>query len=47
MQECQFQYVFLGIETPDQQVLVQTQKRINTVKPLIDRVRRIYASEFL
>lgn len=44
MQECQFQYVFLGIETPDSQVLVQTQKRINTVKPLIDRVRRIYAS---
>lgn len=44
MQECQFQYVFLGIETPDAQVLVQTQKRINTVKPLIDRVRRIYAS---
>ncbi len=43
MQECQFQYVFLGIETPDQQVLVQTQKRINTVKPLIERVRRIYA----
>jgi len=43
MQDCQFQYVFLGIETPDKQVLVQTQKRINTVKPLIDQVRRIYA----
>ncbi|MEZ6137341.1 MAG: radical SAM protein [Pirellulaceae bacterium] len=43
MRECQFQYVFLGIETPDEQVLVQTQKRINTVKPLIDRVRRIYS----
>jgi hypothetical protein len=42
MRECQFQYIFLGIETPDEQVLVQTQKRINTVKPLIDRVHRIY-----
>ncbi len=42
MSRCQFRVVFLGIETPDSQVLTQTQKKINTVKPLIDRVRRIY-----
>lgn len=44
MSRCQFRVVFLGIETPDSQVLTQTQKKINTVKPLIDRVRRIYAA---
>ncbi|MFO0940184.1 MAG: radical SAM protein [Pirellulales bacterium] len=42
MQECQFRYVFLGIETPEPEVLKQTQKRINTVKPLIGRIRRLY-----
>lgn len=44
MAEAQFRYVFLGIETPDARVLTQTQKRINTTKPLIERVRRIYAA---
>ncbi len=44
MSDAQFRYVFLGIETPDEKVLAQTQKRINTVKPLIDRVRKIYAA---
>lgn len=42
MSECQFKYVFLGIETPDPDVLAQTQKRINTVRPLVDRVNKIY-----
>lgn len=42
MQECQFRYVFLGIETPDPNVLKQTQKSINTVKPLIERIRKLY-----
>ncbi len=42
MRACQFRYVFLGIETPDPDVLVQTQKRINTVKPLVDRVHKLY-----
>ncbi|HBE69603.1 MAG TPA: B12-binding domain-containing radical SAM protein [Planctomycetaceae bacterium] len=44
MSECQFKYVFLGIETPDPDVLAQTQKRINTVRPLVDRVNKIYAA---
>lgn len=43
MQAAQFRYVFLGIETPNNDVLIQTQKRINTVKPLIERIRRIYS----
>lgn len=42
MQAAPFRYVFLGIETPNHAVLEQTQKRINTVKPLIERIRRIY-----
>ncbi|MCC7337039.1 MAG: B12-binding domain-containing radical SAM protein [Pirellulaceae bacterium] len=44
MNACQFRYVFLGIETPDHEVLAQTQKRINTVRPLIERIHRIYAA---
>lgn len=44
MSDAQFRYVFLGIETPDSQVLSQTQKKINTVRPLIERVRKIYAA---
>lgn len=44
MRESQFRYVFLGIETPDADVLAQTQKRINSVKPLTERIQKIYAS---
>jgi len=42
MREAQFRYVFLGIESPDEETLIHTQKRINTVHPIIDRVRTIY-----
>lgn len=42
MQACQFRYVFMGIETPDPEVLAQTQKRINSVKPIVERVDRVY-----
>ncbi|MCO8124049.1 B12-binding domain-containing radical SAM protein [Stieleria sp. TO1_6] len=42
MQETQFRYVFLGIESPDEETLIHTQKKINTVAPIIDRVRTIY-----
>ena len=42
MREAQFRYVFLGIESPDEETLIHTQKRINTVQPIIDRVRKIY-----
>ena len=43
MQDVQFRYVFLGIESPDEETLIQTQKRINTVHPIVDRVRKIYS----
>ena len=43
MQDVQFRYVFLGIESPDEETLIHTQKRINTVKPIIERVRKIYS----
>ncbi|KAA1259006.1 Radical SAM superfamily protein [Rubripirellula obstinata] len=43
MQDVQFRYVFLGIESPDEETLIHTQKRINTVHPLIERVRKIYS----
>ncbi|TWU66243.1 Radical SAM superfamily protein [Crateriforma conspicua] len=42
MREVQFRYVFLGIESPDEETLIHTQKRINTVQPIIQRVRTIY-----
>ncbi len=43
MRDAQFRYVFLGIESPDEETLIHTQKRINTVQPIIERVRKIYA----
>lgn len=42
MRDVQFRYVFLGIESPDEETLIHTQKKINTVAPIIDRVRTIY-----
>ncbi|MEL7336128.1 MAG: radical SAM protein [Planctomycetota bacterium] len=42
MRETQFRYVFLGIESPDEETLKHTQKKINTVRPIIQRVRTIY-----
>jgi radical SAM superfamily enzyme YgiQ (UPF0313 family) len=44
MRDSQFRYVFLGIESPDEDTLIHTQKRINTVHPIIERVRKIYAN---
>ncbi|MEO1618313.1 MAG: DUF4070 domain-containing protein [Planctomycetota bacterium] len=42
MRDVQFRYVFLGIESPDEETLIHTQKKINTVQPIIERVRTIY-----
>ncbi len=44
MREAQFRYVFLGIESPDEETLIHTQKRINTVQPIIERLRKLYAN---
>jgi len=43
MQEAQFKRVFLGIETPDPDLLRGTQKKQNTLEPVVDSVRRIDA----
>lgn len=42
MREAEFRIVFMGIETPDHDLLMMTQKSQNTVKPIEDRVNKIY-----
>jgi radical SAM superfamily enzyme YgiQ (UPF0313 family) len=41
MQDCDFRYVFLGIETPETDTLVQNNKNQNVGKPITDVVRKI------
>lgn len=42
MEALDFRYVFLGIETPDKDLLLSTQKKENTRHPIVESVRRIY-----
>lgn len=42
MQQADFRVVFMGIETPDPELLLKTQKSQNTVKPIVDRVNTLY-----
>lgn len=42
MQECDFRYIFMGIETPDPGLLQLTQKSMNAYKPVADRIQRVY-----
>ena len=42
MQEADFRVIFMGIETPDPELLLKTQKSQNTVKPIVDRVQTLY-----
>jgi len=42
MRDAGFKSVFMGIETPDPDLLNMTQKSQNTVKPITDRVRKVY-----
>jgi len=41
MREADFRFVFVGIETPDPELLRQTQKRQNTLAPLADAMRKL------
>lgn len=41
MRQAEFRYVFVGIETPDPELLMKTQKSQNTMKPIADRIRKI------
>jgi radical SAM superfamily enzyme YgiQ (UPF0313 family) len=42
MQEADFRVVFMGIETPDPDILLMTQKSQNTVRPIVERVNKLY-----
>ena len=42
MSDVEFRYVFMGIETPDPELLALTQKRVNAMTPIVDRVNKVY-----
>jgi len=42
MQRVDFRFVFMGIETPDPDLLAITQKKMNSMKPIVDRVHQVY-----
>ena len=42
MQDVDFRYVFMGIETPEPHLLSLTQKRVNAMKPIVERIDKIY-----
>ena len=43
MQDVDFRFIFMGIETPDPELLALTQKRVNAMKPIVERIDKIYA----
>ncbi len=42
MRDADFRFVFMGIETPDPDLLLMTQKSQNTVRPILERVIQLY-----
>ncbi len=42
MQDCGFFYVFVGIESPDEETLIATRKRQNTKRSLKESIHKIY-----
>ena len=42
MEECDFRFVFIGIETPDDDLLVEMGKRQNVNKPIKESILKIY-----
>jgi radical SAM superfamily enzyme YgiQ (UPF0313 family) len=42
MRDAEFRFVFLGIETPDPEVLRRTQKRQNSYRPMLQRIHKLY-----
>ncbi len=42
MRDVEFRYLFMGIETPDPDLLAATQKRVNAMAPITERIARIY-----
>ncbi len=43
MEAVDFRYVFVGIETPDKELLIRTQKKQNTRHPIVESVHRLNA----
>jgi radical SAM superfamily enzyme YgiQ (UPF0313 family) len=43
MEALDFRYVFVGIETPDKELLIRTQKKQNTSQPIVESVHRLNA----
>lgn len=43
MHQLDFRFVYMGIETPDPELLAVTQKRVNSMRPILERLERIYA----
>jgi radical SAM superfamily enzyme YgiQ (UPF0313 family) len=43
MQNVDFRFIFMGIETPDPELLAVTQKRVNAMKPIVERIEKVYA----
>ncbi len=42
MRDVDFRFVFMGIETPEPDLLAVTQKRVNAMKPIVERVHTMY-----
>lgn len=42
MQDVDFRFIFMGIETPDPELLEVAQKRVNAMKPIVERIDKIY-----
>jgi radical SAM superfamily enzyme YgiQ (UPF0313 family) len=42
LREADFRIIFMGIETPDPDLLLKTQKTQNTMRPIVDRVLKLY-----
>jgi len=42
MRRVDFRYVFMGIESPDPDLLATTQKRMNSLKPIVQRIHHVY-----
>jgi radical SAM superfamily enzyme YgiQ (UPF0313 family) len=42
MQKVDFRFVFMGIETPDAELLALTQKKMNSMKPIVERIHKVY-----
>jgi len=42
MQAADFRIIFMGIETPDPDLLLMTQKSQNTMRPIVERVHKLY-----